>query len=215
MDACGLVGEARTSITIGVAPGELSTYRGIGDLYSYNFADIQYPPAQDDDAFSFLGQGYRPLISPPAHLRSLDPLWSNCNLGPFQGNDPPRALSPVAAMDPMTTAVDPVAIHQQATPASVPPLLPTITDSASKPADPNPSVVSAAADPSRTVYPSPYQFRQIRPYPTMINKQQHLPLSTRRLNRNRAKRTIRATLNGQVRGQGTVWWIPRYQMLLD
>lgn len=155
MDACGLVGEARTSITIGVAPGELSTYRGIGNLFSYNFADILCPPVQDDDAFSFLGQGYRPLISPPAHLRSLDLLWSNCNLGPFQGNDPPRALSPVAAMDPMTTAVDPAAIHQQATPASVPPLPLTITDSASKPADPNLSVVSAAADPTRTVHPSP------------------------------------------------------------
>lgn len=86
MDACGLLGEARTSITIGVSPGELSTYRGIGDLFSYNFADILCPLVEDNDAFSILGQDYRPLISLAAPLRSLDPLWSNYNIGPFQGN---------------------------------------------------------------------------------------------------------------------------------
>ena len=153
-DHCGLRGQARTSVTLAVEEGSLSTFRGIGNAYSYNFADVLCPPVADPLAFSYLGQGYRPIISPPPAMRSLDPAWANCALGAFQGNDPPKVMNPAAAMDPMTTIADPILEHAPATPSSAPTSLPPVTASTRKAADPTTSAEPSKGDPSQNIDPN-------------------------------------------------------------
>lgn len=65
-----------------------------------------------------IGPPYYPIIHPPSELLNLDPSWKYCTKwvqrmyidGPymFEIFDPPRALSPVAAMTPSTTLADPI-----------------------------------------------------------------------------------------------------------
>lgn len=131
-DYCGRRGSDYTSITLAVAPEDLSSIV-TGVPYSLNVADLLCPPKSlteshpwQDSPVSFLGQGYRPIISPPPELLSLDPTWGGCFVDPFQGNDPPRALTPVAAMDPATTR-DAVSSVTSAIPSPAPPALPAST----------------------------------------------------------------------------------------
>ncbi len=106
----------------------------------------------------FLGQGYRPIISPPPELLSLDPTWAGCSVDPFQGNDPPRALNPVAAMDPATTIVAVVPSASPAIPSQAPPTLPLNT----KPADP--AAKASPAGKNQPLAPSVLASSALPPY---------------------------------------------------
>ena len=104
-DNCGLLGSVHTSVTLSFPPGEISTYVG-NSVYDFDFADALCPPASvlDVDHISIVGSAYRPIISPPAGLTSIDPEWVwQCQAAAFQGNDPPFALTPQANLSPFTT----------------------------------------------------------------------------------------------------------------
>ena len=51
------------------------------------------------------GEPYVPRLAFPTRLKSLNPLWTSCKGDLFVGYDPPRALIPVSAVDPLTTSV--------------------------------------------------------------------------------------------------------------
>ncbi len=67
------------------------------------------------------GEPYRPLLFPPAKLRSLQPGWDRCGATQyFEGIDPPRTLSPAAAMAPEASPSAPLAPAAVATPSPSP-----------------------------------------------------------------------------------------------
>ena len=95
------VGEAHYSVTISVAPGELSTIDGQNAATrSYNFADLPCPPSAVASRDSWFynpaynpGRPYEPRISIPAEVTALDPAWSSCTAtAQYQGFDPPMPL---------------------------------------------------------------------------------------------------------------------------
>ena len=60
----------------------------------------QYKPAP--------GSPYRPVLSPPEQIYRLQPGWSNCVIThAFAGIDPPRSLTPAAALVPNPTPTSP------------------------------------------------------------------------------------------------------------
>ena len=134
---CGNLGSVYTSLTLGYAPGELSTgiFTTDGNIvyYPFNFADARCPPTSIQNSVSLLGQsGYNPIISPPADLTLLDPNWNaNCYAAPFQGNDPPYSLVPAANLVPSPTGLDPVVYPTPASPSPTPSALPVQTHSPS------------------------------------------------------------------------------------
>ena len=118
---------------------------------SFNFADLPCPPQsvmvrllayQKNECLYLIssqqiadqykpspGSPYRPVLSPPAQLYSLQSGWSNCVIThAFAGIDPPRALIPAAALVPhqtpaspqsQTTTADPEKIASRSPEASV------------------------------------------------------------------------------------------------
>ena len=115
-------------MTVAYAPEALSTG---GNCHGTSWTAINYTklynPQPDyevateaacSDYYQFTDAGFflagEFLLSMPADLSLVDPLWSTCT--PESGYDPPRALSPAIALDPTPTS-DPVA---QAQPASSP-----------------------------------------------------------------------------------------------
>ncbi|MCJ1395104.1 Mucin-21 [Xylographa bjoerkii] len=157
-DECGLVGSIHTDVTFPVAAGQLSTVIASQNVYStfpFDFADALCPPASvaDDFHISFIGQGYRPIIAPPAGLTSIDPAWvSFCGVGdPFQGNDPPYALTPAANLSPSTTIPSALPDKTSASPSSAIPSMPAQTSTTAMFV---PQPVSSAAPPSSPSPPS-------------------------------------------------------------
>lgn len=68
----------------------------------------QYMPAP--------GSPYRPVLSPPGQIYSLQPGWSNCVIThAFAGIDPPRPLKPAAALVPNLTPTSPQSRAVEAT----------------------------------------------------------------------------------------------------
>ncbi|MCJ1292664.1 hypothetical protein MMC34_004217 [Xylographa carneopallida] len=137
-DACGILGNIHTSVTLGVAPGDLSSIvfqeDAIGGTVaqSFNFADAHCPPSSllNNNTYSIIGQtGYNPIIAPPAAaLTNLDPAWGGlCFIAAFQGNDPPFALVPQSDLMPTITSVNPIIIATPASPSSAIPKLPQQT----------------------------------------------------------------------------------------
>ncbi|MCJ1377736.1 hypothetical protein MMC17_000832 [Xylographa soralifera] len=130
-DGCGILGNVHTSVTLGVAPGDLSSiiFQNYGTItQSFDFADAQCPPSSlnGSNTYSIIGQtGYNPIIAAPsAVLTNLDPAWGGlCFIAGFQGNDPPFALSPQSALLPSLTSVDPIIIATPASPSSAFPTL--------------------------------------------------------------------------------------------
>ncbi|MCJ1382305.1 hypothetical protein MMC17_005418 [Xylographa soralifera] len=128
-DECGTIGDVYTSVTLGYAPGQLSTLV-FGPLapytasFSFDFADAQCLPASLSDqtsGYTVIGSNgeYNPVISPPADLILLDPKWNvNCQGAPFQGLDPPFALVPQSVLVPNPTPVSPVVTATPASPSS-------------------------------------------------------------------------------------------------
>ncbi|MCJ1284959.1 hypothetical protein MMC26_004296 [Xylographa opegraphella] len=158
-DECGLVGSIHTDVTFPVADGQLSTVIASQNFYStfpFDFADALCPPASvaDDFHVSFIGQGYRPIIAPPPGLTSIDPAWvSFCGVGdPFQGNDPPYALTPAANLSPSTTLPSALPDETAASPSSAIPSMPVQTSSSAMFV---PQPVSSPAAPSSSSLPTP------------------------------------------------------------
>ena len=79
------------------APGELSTIVQRGpeetsiEYRAFNPDELPCPPP---DVVVPPGQKYKPLISPPPQLFSLDPNFSTCIPGKLQGVDPWTPLNP-------------------------------------------------------------------------------------------------------------------------
>ncbi|MCJ1380810.1 hypothetical protein MMC17_003919 [Xylographa soralifera] len=153
-DECGLVGSIHTDVTFPVADGQLSTVIASQNFYStfpFDFADALCPPASvaEDFHISFVGQGYRPIIAPPPGLTSIDPAWvSFCGVGdPFQGNDPPYALTPAANLSPSTTLPSALPDKTSASPSSAIPSMPVQTSTSAMFV---PQPVSSPAAPSST-----------------------------------------------------------------
>ena len=66
-----------------------------------------------------IGKGYRPIIAPIDALTSLDHDWGyNCAVAPFQGNDPPFALTPAVNLAPFTTKSEAPPVTTPASPSS-------------------------------------------------------------------------------------------------
>ena len=133
-DACGFIGSALTSITLAFSPGELSTF--VWELYmststqtytsALDTADLPCGPWNGTD--KFLPEpwsnysSYQPLIVLPSKLVNMVPAWKSCTADMFEGQDPPRALTPAAAMAPTPTDAE--------------------TDPQGNPAFPSPPIVS-------------------------------------------------------------------------
>lgn len=66
---------------------------------------------------------YQPLVALPTKLKQLVPAWSSCYGNAFQGQDPPRTLSPATILVPQPTIVD---NHPQPAPAMPSPPIPPL-----------------------------------------------------------------------------------------
>ncbi len=165
-DACGIVGSAVTSITLAFAPGELSTFvwEDYEKTSSQTFtsaldtADLPCGPWNGTDKFlpeQFSNySSYQPLIVLPSKLIDFEPAWKYCTADIFEGQDPPRTLSPAAAMVPAPTHADKHAQKNAASPIPSGPALPVETGLGnSKPADPDPD--PTLKSPTKSINPSP------------------------------------------------------------
>lgn len=170
-DACGPVGPTFTSLTLAFAPGELSTMLYYGappdDPYGMSAVSSRVLDTNDlpcgplDKAGNWwvqggLSTGYQPLVELPTKLQQLVPEWSSCYGNAFQGQDPPRTLSPGTRLTPEPTTVH---ANPQTTPAAPSPPIPSLPvetgAGAAQPLDPNPAtdpkaIASPIADPART-----------------------------------------------------------------
>lgn len=176
-DACGFVGSASTSITLAFSPGELSTfvwenYQRTSSLTytsALDTADLPCGPWNGTD--KFLPEpwsnysSYQPLIALPSKLINLVPAWKSCTADIFEGQDPPRVLTPAAAMAPTPTDAGRDAQNNAASPIPTIPSLPRKTEMASpQPADPSPKTkfppntgdppTGASGDPKKSIAPS-------------------------------------------------------------
>lgn len=97
------VGNTYSSVTLSLAPGDLSTIEGQdGATRAYNFADLPCPPTDiaSRDWYFYNpaynpGRPYEPRISIPPQVTYLDPAWSSCTTtARYQGFDPASALPP-------------------------------------------------------------------------------------------------------------------------
>lgn len=162
-DACGLVGSAVTSITLAFSPGELSTFvwenymRTSTKTYTsvLDTADLPCGPWNGTDKFLPEAwsnySSYQPLIVLPSKLIDMVPAWKSCTADMFEGQDPPRTLSPAAALVPTPTNVDTHTQQTVASPSPSIPHLPLKTGAGNfQPADPDPTQNS----PSKPVDPS-------------------------------------------------------------
>ena len=137
-DQCGQVGPAYTSLTLAFAPGELSTmlYYGAPPDDPYGMYAVSsrvldtndLPCGPADKAGNWDVQtdyitDYQPLVALPTKLKQLVPAWSSCYGNAFQGQDPPRTLSPATILVPQPTIVD---NHPQPTPATPSPPIPPL-----------------------------------------------------------------------------------------
>ena len=121
-----------TSVTLGFPPTEISTGVFVAPYGSISYSpfDFRYaqcpPPSLSGPHFGTLigPAGYNPLIAPPAGLTLIDPKWNaNCFAAPFQGRDPPTALTPQANLVVDATSTGPVADPTAASPsAALPPV---------------------------------------------------------------------------------------------
>ena len=170
-DACGPVGPTFTSLTLAFAPGELSTMLYYGappdDPYGMSAVSSRVLDTNDlpcgplDKAGNWWVQGgpstgYQPLVELPTKLQQLVPEWSSCYGNAFQGQDPPRTLSPGTRLTPEPTTVHANPQTAPAAPSPPIPSLPVETGAgATQPLDPNATtdpkaIVSPITDPART-----------------------------------------------------------------
>ena len=108
---------------------------------------------------------YQPLIVLPSKLINMVPTWKSCTADIFEGQDPPRALTPAAVMAPTPTDAGRDAQNNAASPSPTISSLPRKTEVAnSQPADPslvtnatpNPDdpPTGASGDPKKSIAPS-------------------------------------------------------------
>ena len=170
-DDCGPVGPTFTSLTLAFAPGELSTMLYYGappdDPYGMSAVSSRVLDTNDlpcgplDKAGNWWVQdgvstGYQPLVELPTKLQQLVPAWSSCYGNAFQGQDPPRTLSPGTRLTPEPTTVH---ANPQKTPAAPSPSIPSLPvktgAGAAQPLESNPAtdpkaIAGPVADPDRT-----------------------------------------------------------------
>ena len=150
-DACGFIGSPSTSITLAFSPGELSTFvwepyqSTSSQTYTSALDTSDLPCGPWNGTQKFLPEpwsnysSYQPLIVLPSKLVNMVPAWKSCTADIFEGQDPPRTLTPAAAMAP--TPTDAGGDAQNNAPSPVPTIssLPRKTEVAnSQPADPSP-----------------------------------------------------------------------------
>ena len=108
---------------------------------------------------------YQPLIVLPSKLINMVPAWKSCTADMFEGQDPPRALTPAAVMAPTPTDAEKHAQNNAASPSPSIPSLPRKTEAVSpQPADPSPKTNSlpnaddpptgASGEPKKSIAPS-------------------------------------------------------------
>ena len=176
-DACGFIGSTSTSITLAFSPGELSTfvwelYRGTSSqTYTSALDTADLPCGPWNGTNKFLPEpwsnysSYQPLIVLPSKLINMVPAWKSCTADIFEGQDPPRALTPAAVMAPTPTDTGRDAQNNAPSPSPSIPSLPRKTESVSpQPADPSPKTNSApkaddpptgaSGDPEQSIAPS-------------------------------------------------------------
>jgi len=68
-----------------------------------------------------------PFLALPTKIIDLEPAWSNCGMDPQGGWDPPRALSPATAMNPVHTVAESTPQSTAAVPSPLLPSLPNET----------------------------------------------------------------------------------------
>ena len=146
-----------TSITLAFSPGELSTFVWNDGPYTSVLDTADLPCGPWNGTNHFLPEAwsnssyYQPLIVLPSKLIDVVPAWKSCTADIFEGQDPPRTLSPAAALVPAPTNAD---THDQIITASPSPSIlhsPLKTGGEDhQPADPGstPGPSSKPADPS-------------------------------------------------------------------
>ncbi len=107
-------------------------------------ADLRCGPWNGTDKFLpepwSNSSSYQPLIILPSKLIDMVPAWKSCTADIFEGQDPPRTLSPAAALAPAPTNADAHARKTVASPSPSIPHLPLKTGAGrSQPADPEPT----------------------------------------------------------------------------
>lgn len=131
-DDCGLIGSAVTSITLAFSLGELSTLSWddkalTAGTSALDTADLPCGPWNGTDHFLPVpwsnSSYYQPLIVLPSKLIDVVPAWKSCTADIFEGQDPPRTLSPAAALVPAPTIAD---THNQIDTASPSPSIPPL-----------------------------------------------------------------------------------------
>ena len=156
-DSCGPVGPTFTSLTLAFAPGELSTmlYYGAPPADPYGMSavssrvldtnDLPCGPLDKDGNWWVQDgspTGYQPLVGLPTKLQQMVSAWSSCHGNAFQGQDPPRTLSPGTRLTPEPTTVH---TNPQPTPAAPSPPIPSFPvetgAGAAQPLHPNPATV--------------------------------------------------------------------------
>ena len=163
-DACGLIGSVATSITLAFSPGELSTFvwdpspkvlkvsKSWSATSVLDTADLPCGPWNGTDHFLPIpwsnSSYYQPLIVLPSKLIDVKPAWISCTADIFEGQDPPRILSPAAALAPAPTDANTHVQNNAASPSPSIPSLPVKTGAGkSQPVDPGPNSPSKPVDP--------------------------------------------------------------------
>ncbi|KAL8831611.1 MAG: hypothetical protein Q9191_000762 [Dirinaria sp. TL-2023a] len=148
-DSCGLLGVSSSKL-IAFHTDELSTYDGyyyneIGDEIplqfplpqSFNLRDLPCPPPAVMSKNWYTpaaGEPYIPYIALPPKLSHLDPRWAGCGMAlDLTAFDPPRALTPVAGMAPVTTKNSTPSGKPAPNPEKSPPMSGSIASSESPP----------------------------------------------------------------------------------
>lgn len=118
------IGGDYKDVTHAYLPSDISTLPGNcwdakGQWQTLRIEDLEHPPQnwqssqrcqfpfvdptlQEFGGLNGTKMAARPLVRLPPDLRNLDPLWARCGVNE-QSWDPPRALTPVAAMEASTT----------------------------------------------------------------------------------------------------------------
>ncbi|KAL6720916.1 hypothetical protein ACLMJK_000015 [Lecanora helva] len=96
-DGCNQIGPTFDKLTTGFPPELLSTVAPDGSTQSFNFADLPCPPASINWDPT---KPYNPILAPPQYIFDLDPAFSTCIPGAFQGIDPPRPVVSAAGVSP-------------------------------------------------------------------------------------------------------------------
>ena len=175
-DRCGKLGPEPTNMVRSYHPAQMSTIvydsTFASQVFPFDFASAVCPPKSvaDNQFWMALAKDrshYNPIIQAPQDLTDINPWWSSCVPGPYQGHDPPSALTPYNNLAPNPTPPSSDS-SVPALPAEVTTAMPEETGgfnpsampAVSIPSNPGPTTSPKQADPTTENSPAPSQEQQ-------------------------------------------------------